>query len=40
VTIGAGAARRTLPWTAQRVNARPVSDGEGRPPRQYRHLKQ
>jgi len=40
VTIGVGAARRTLPWTAQLVQARPVGDGAGRPPRQYRHLKQ
>ena len=40
VTVGTGGARRTQPWTAQLVSARPVSDGEGRPPRQYRHLKQ
>ena len=36
VTIG----QRRVPWTATLVQAKPVGDGTGRPPRQYRHLKQ
>jgi hypothetical protein len=37
MTIGGGAAQ---PWRAHLVQARAVSDGNSRPPRQYRHLKQ
>jgi len=40
VTVGEGAARRTQPWTAELVTAGVIGDGVGRPPRQYRHLKQ
>jgi hypothetical protein len=37
LAVGGGAAQ---PWSARLVQARAVSDGNGRPPRQYRHLKQ
>jgi hypothetical protein len=40
VATGSGAARSEQRWTARLVQARDVSDGSGRPPRQYRHLKQ
>ncbi|MBI3043638.1 MAG: class I SAM-dependent methyltransferase [Betaproteobacteria bacterium] len=40
MTLEQGAAQREQPWTARLVRARAVSDGSGRPPRQYRHLKQ
>ena len=40
VTSGEGNARREQPWSARLVQAREISDGSGRPPRKYRHLKQ
>jgi hypothetical protein len=40
VTIVEGGAKRVLPWSAQLVERREMSDGSGWPPRQYRHLKQ
>jgi len=40
LAIGQGAALHQQPWTAQLVKAGEMSDGTGRPPRQYRHLKQ
>jgi hypothetical protein len=40
VRIGQGAAQRELPWTANLVQARPMSESAGPTPRKYRHLKQ
>jgi hypothetical protein len=40
VTSGQGNAQREQPWSAHLVQAREISDGSGRPPRKYRHLKQ
>jgi hypothetical protein len=40
MTIGRGAAQRTLPWSAKLAQARDVTYGAGRAPRQFRHLKQ